>query len=249
MRSVSHVNWCRLGCCCLCLCLCLCCCAQDGVRLSDAEASLLLRYIVKIGCEPGAVGMMAGGASPMDPLFWVLHPMFEKALHVLWMSPKYRDAYSFAWIDGSCDGSRLNDPLPFTGTLRLPACLPACLPPLPCVPCQILRYLQIVLISSLVISSGPTAFGSSCAAFGSGCAAFGSDCAAFGSGCAAFGSSCTTFGSGCTAFGVRLSRIHLCHLSIRYVRDRAPRGTLNARTSKDRACRANVLSIPVSRTL
>ena len=88
--------------------------------MSDADTSLLLRYIVKIGCEPGAVGMMAGGASPMDPLFWVLHPMFEKALHVLWMSPKYRDAYSFAWSDGSCDGSKLNDPLPFTGApLRL----------------------------------------------------------------------------------------------------------------------------------
>lgn len=103
-------------------------CAQDGVRFSDAEASLLLRHIVKIGCEPGAVGMMAGGASPMDPLFWVLHPMFEKALHVLWMSPKFRDAYSFAWTDGSCDGSRLDDQLPFTGELsRASACLPACL--------------------------------------------------------------------------------------------------------------------------
>eukprot|EP00904_Undaria_pinnatifida_P014260 jgi/Undpi1/9965/HiC_scaffold_28.g12419.m1 len=88
--------------------------AQDGVRFSDADSSLLMRYIAKIGCEPGAVGMMAGGASPMDPLFWVLHPVFEKALHVLLMSPKYRDSYNLEWSDGSCDGSRLNDALPFT---------------------------------------------------------------------------------------------------------------------------------------
>lgn len=71
--------------------------------------------MVKIGCEPGAVGSMCGGASPMDPLFWVVHPIFEKALHVLWMSPRYRDAYSFEWVDGTSNGSRLEDPLPFTG--------------------------------------------------------------------------------------------------------------------------------------
>ena len=53
----------------------------------------------------------------MDPIFWVLHPIFEKALHVLWMSPRFRDAYSFEWEDGLSNGSRLSDFLPFTGGL------------------------------------------------------------------------------------------------------------------------------------
>ncbi|CAN0399674.1 unnamed protein product, partial [Hapterophycus canaliculatus] len=75
---------------------------------------LLLRHVVKIGCEPGAVGTMVGGTSPMDPLFWVLHPLFEKALHVLWMSPQFRDTYNFDWIDGSCVGSKIDDRVPFT---------------------------------------------------------------------------------------------------------------------------------------
>lgn len=92
---------------------------QDGVRLDDDDTMLLFRHLVKIGCEPGAVGHMSSGASPMDPIFWVLHPIFEKALHVLWMSPKFRDKYTFEWEDGSCNGSKLYDRLPFTGECEI----------------------------------------------------------------------------------------------------------------------------------
>lgn len=88
---------------------------QDGVRLDGDATMLLLRYVVKLGCEPSAVGSMVGGISPQDPLFFVLHPIFEKGLHVLWMSPKFRDSYSFEWQDGACNGSKLDDFLPFTG--------------------------------------------------------------------------------------------------------------------------------------
>lgn len=51
----------------------------------------------------------------MDPIFWVLHPMFEKALHLLLLSPEYSSAYDFTWEDSSCYGSGLTDRLPFTG--------------------------------------------------------------------------------------------------------------------------------------
>lgn len=91
------------------------CAKQDGVRLGDDATMLLLRHVVKLGCEPSAVGAMIGGASPMDPLFFMLHPLFEKGLHVLWMSPAFRDRYSFEWEDGSCTGSRLEDLMPFSG--------------------------------------------------------------------------------------------------------------------------------------
>lgn len=89
--------------------------AQDGVRLDDDSTVLLLRHVVKLGCEPSALGSMVGGISPLDPLFFVLHPIFEKALHVLWMSPKFRESFSFEWEDGSCNGSKLDDNQPFTG--------------------------------------------------------------------------------------------------------------------------------------
>lgn len=90
---------------------------QDDERLSDEESLLLMRYLIKLGCEPASVGYMSTGASPLDPIFWVLHPMFEKAMHILWLSPQYRDNYTFEWVDGSCSGSGYTDELPFTENL------------------------------------------------------------------------------------------------------------------------------------
>ena len=76
----------------------------------------MLRYIITVGCEPANTGAMATGASPMDPLFWVLHPFFERALHALWLSPEYRDEYDFSWVGSDCYGSGLTDQLPFSGS-------------------------------------------------------------------------------------------------------------------------------------
>eukprot|EP00903_Cladosiphon_okamuranus_P013048 g12172.t1 len=87
---------------------------KDGERMGDEEALLLMRYLVKIGCEPGSVGAMSTGASPLDPIFWTLHSLFEKALHILWLSPKYAERYDMEWVDGDCSGSAYTDVLPFT---------------------------------------------------------------------------------------------------------------------------------------
>lgn len=80
---------------------------------------LLLRNLMKIGCEPGKVGAMATGTSPLDPIFWVLHTGFEKANHILQLSPSYRDTYDFTWVDGGCNdgvsGGAFDDYYPFSG--------------------------------------------------------------------------------------------------------------------------------------
>lgn len=81
---------------------------------------LLLRHMMMIGCEPSKVGAMATGVAPLDPIFWVLHSGFEKAQHIVQLSPGYRDTYGFEWVDsGDCDegtsGGKLDDPYPFTG--------------------------------------------------------------------------------------------------------------------------------------
>ncbi|CAM9438226.1 unnamed protein product, partial [Ectocarpus sp. 12 AP-2014] len=86
---------------------------QDNHRMSDEHAMFLMRTLVKIGCEPGAVGMMSTAASPVDPIFWVLHPLFEKAMHILLLSPKYNE-YTMEWVDGECTGSGYTDELPIT---------------------------------------------------------------------------------------------------------------------------------------
>lgn len=79
--------------------------------------------MMMIGCEPNKVGAMATGVAPLDPIFWVLHSGFEKAQHIVQLSPGYRDTYDFEWIDSEdCDesssGGRLADPYPFTGWWR-----------------------------------------------------------------------------------------------------------------------------------
>ncbi|CAB1108753.1 unnamed protein product [Ectocarpus sp. CCAP 1310/34] len=87
---------------------------QDDHRVSDEHAVFLMRTLVKIGCEPGAVGIMSTAASPVNPMFWVLHPLFEKAMHILLLSPKYDD-YTMEWVDGECKGSGYTEELTITG--------------------------------------------------------------------------------------------------------------------------------------
>ncbi|CAM9966345.1 unnamed protein product [Scytosiphon promiscuus] len=91
---------------------------QDGERLDDDSTMLLLRQMMVIGCEPGKVGAMSTGASPMDPIFWVIHTGFEKAQHILQLSPGYRDSYDFEWVVADCgegvSGGELDDTFPFT---------------------------------------------------------------------------------------------------------------------------------------
>eukprot|EP00752_Nemacystus_decipiens_P008189 g7325.t1 len=90
---------------------------QDGVRLDTNSTLSLLRQLLVIACEPGALGSMAGAAAPADPIFFALHPTIEKALHILALSPSYED-YEWAWVDHDCghgvSGGGLEDALPFT---------------------------------------------------------------------------------------------------------------------------------------
>lgn len=79
----------------------------------------LLRLMMKIACEPGSIGAMSSSASPSDPIFWVLHPIFEKGLHILLLASQYRDTYDFTWVKEGCYGSGLHDELPFTGAAFL----------------------------------------------------------------------------------------------------------------------------------
>lgn len=92
---------------------------QNGIHLESGATLNLLRQLMVVACEPGALGAMTGGAAPTDPIFWVLHPIFEKALHVLKLVPTFRDAYNFSWVDHDCgsgvSGGGLDDKLPFSG--------------------------------------------------------------------------------------------------------------------------------------
>lgn len=79
---------------------------------------LLYRQMMVIGCEPGAVGAMSTGSSPLDPIFWVLHPAFEKASHILGLAENYQNTYDMEWVSADCgnkSGGKLDDTFPFSG--------------------------------------------------------------------------------------------------------------------------------------
>lgn len=83
--------------------------------MADGVTTLLLRVLIMIGCEPGSIGGFTFIASPTDPIFWVVHQTFEKAMHILQLSAGFLETYDFAWDGGTCFGSFLDDKLPFTG--------------------------------------------------------------------------------------------------------------------------------------
>eukprot|EP00611_Tribonema_gayanum_P031302 TRINITY_DN9009_c0_g1_i1.p1 TRINITY_DN9009_c0_g1~~TRINITY_DN9009_c0_g1_i1.p1 ORF type:complete len:500 (+),score=128.10 TRINITY_DN9009_c0_g1_i1:2-1501(+) len=87
--------------------------AQNGHLLSDAAYWPFLRALMKLGCTPGSVGAMSTGASPADPIFWVLHGIYDKAMHALTLSPSFSD-FDLSWTNETCGGSMEFDEQPFS---------------------------------------------------------------------------------------------------------------------------------------
>jgi hypothetical protein len=64
--------------------------------LSLAQLDSLNRLVMKTILFMGKVGHMGSGAASGDPLFWVMHQFFDKALHALVLSPRYNKK-GFTW--------------------------------------------------------------------------------------------------------------------------------------------------------
>jgi len=80
--------------------------------MDNTKLDLLNRLILKTVLFQGSYGIMMTGAAPTDPLFWVMHPIFDKATHVLRLSSRY-NTQSFVWnnIKGF---EKYNEMTPFT---------------------------------------------------------------------------------------------------------------------------------------
>eukprot|EP00615_Pteridomonas_danica_P014324 CAMPEP_0114405290 /NCGR_PEP_ID=MMETSP0102-20121206/20215_1 /TAXON_ID=38822 ORGANISM="Pteridomonas danica, Strain PT" /NCGR_SAMPLE_ID=MMETSP0102 /ASSEMBLY_ACC=CAM_ASM_000212 /LENGTH=291 /DNA_ID=CAMNT_0001570451 /DNA_START=405 /DNA_END=1280 /DNA_ORIENTATION=+ len=64
--------------------------------MDNTKLDLLNRLILKTVLFQGSYGIMMTGAAPTDPLFWVMHPIFDKATHALRLSPRY-SGDGFVW--------------------------------------------------------------------------------------------------------------------------------------------------------
>ena len=59
---------------------------------------------------------MATGAASNDPVFWAIHPFFDKSWHML-LNQQLSFDIDLSWTDGSCYGSGWDDYLPFSNLL------------------------------------------------------------------------------------------------------------------------------------
>ena len=78
--------------------------------------------LLKTQLFPGTTGLMTSGAAANDPLFWVMHQMFDKATHALRLSPVY-NAGKMEWNNGGGDSSQglgWNATTPFTSAIFEP---------------------------------------------------------------------------------------------------------------------------------
>jgi len=92
----------------------------DGGLMTHEDNLLLMRATGKLLGSPGKSGHMALGASSNDPVFFAIHPIFEKAWHVLLLSTPYSNGtFDMEWTAETCSGSAWNDSLPFTKSMLL----------------------------------------------------------------------------------------------------------------------------------
>ena len=85
-------------------------------HITDAQDRELKRLYLRLLREPGNFGVFATGAAANDPLFWVMHPLFEKAWQVLRLAPAYA-AWNMTWDNhvkaSTCDGMGWQSTTPF----------------------------------------------------------------------------------------------------------------------------------------
>lgn len=87
---------------------------RSGDAVSWAELGLLNSLLLKTQLFPGTTGLMPSGAASNDPLFWVMHQVFDKAVHVLRLSPKYNKHASWLQWDNCAGYMNWKGTTPFT---------------------------------------------------------------------------------------------------------------------------------------
>ena len=64
----------------------------------------LKRLYLELLRAPGRFGVWPTGAAPIDPLFWPMHPIFDKMTQALRMAPAFAATVNFTWDNaGMCD--------------------------------------------------------------------------------------------------------------------------------------------------
>ena len=77
----------------------------------------LKRLYLELLRAPGRFGVWPTGAAPIDPLFWPMHPIFDKMTQALRMAPAFAATVNFTWVSGR-SGMKLSPPFSLRSTSR-----------------------------------------------------------------------------------------------------------------------------------
>ena len=84
--------------------------------LSFEQTNTLYRLYFRVLAQPGLYGQFATGAAPNDPIFWPMHPIFDKITQALRLSNPL-NGFNLTWhnppVSGCDAGMGWNDTLPF----------------------------------------------------------------------------------------------------------------------------------------
>mmetsp|Transcript_13073 Transcript_13073/g.19535 ORF Transcript_13073/g.19535 Transcript_13073/m.19535 type:complete len:631 (+) Transcript_13073:60-1952(+) len=84
--------------------------------ISEEASHALWLAVLDMSCHPGKWGTMCTGASAGDPIFWPLHPFFDRLWHYMRLNAKGEfDDMKWAWFndENDCYGHRSYDSMPF----------------------------------------------------------------------------------------------------------------------------------------
>ena len=87
--------------------------ASVNDAFTDDDNTELMRFVFQYACSPGKMGSMSTGAAANDPIFWPLHPTFDRLWHFVRLHPDFSE-FDHTWKDDkSCFGHSYRDELPF----------------------------------------------------------------------------------------------------------------------------------------
>ena len=76
------------------------------------ENKEFLHFLAGYACSPGKVGSMSTGGSSNDPIFWPIHPSFDRLWSFMRLSPEYA-GFDNGWPGDRCAGRSYEDLMPF----------------------------------------------------------------------------------------------------------------------------------------
>jgi len=87
---------------------------RHDMVLNSTLNDQLMRFSINFGCNPGKYGTMSTGSATNDPVFWPIHPFFDRLWHFIRLDEGF-EHFNHTWDDSSnCSGRGWYDELPFT---------------------------------------------------------------------------------------------------------------------------------------